>query len=122
MGTTIYSPWVVRGADNVRATLNVISVNSLTLTVRLFSRPLDASGDGTEVDSTRTIVSTVAGKRLQEWGVLTGNGLNEVVRYQFSTGSVVSPSAFVLFRMLQPVWFDTIRSIGSGIPTTGTPA
>ena len=120
-GTTIYSPWVLRVGDNVRVTVEVLSRILLTLTVRVFTRAEGVAGDGTEVDSTRTIQTSSVGRKLQEWGPQTGIGLNEWVRYQFNADTALPDvtGSHVAFRVLSPVWFDTIHQTASGLPSTG---
>lgn len=118
----VYSPWFECHGDNVRAVLEVIALSSTQqLSVGLFTKDAEDTGDGTVVDATVRIDASAAGRRIQEWGSLTGIGLKELVRYRFFPFGG-SGSSSVLFRMLSPVWFDTIRSIGSGIPVAGGPA
>lgn len=89
------------------------------MVVGLYTKNLSDPGDGIVVDSNIRLVVDSSGLRLQEWGSTTGVGLKELVRYQFVTASGAD-SSFVTFRMLPPIWFDTIQSRSSGIPSDGT--
>lgn len=102
-GITIYSPWFPRGGDNLRATLELIkNVGSLTLTVKVWTKAAEAAGDGTEITAT-TISTSTEERKTAEWE----GGLQELVRYQFVVSAGANDGEGVLFRMLDPVWFDT---------------
>ena len=121
-GQTILSPWVERQADNLRAVIEVIARSSTQeMVVGLYTKDSSDPGDGVIVDSTTRLELNSSGRRLQEWGSTTGIGLKELVRYQFVTAGG-SDSTFIAFRMLPPIWFDTIQPRSSGIPSGGTPA
>ena len=119
--STVFSPWIVREGDNLRVNVDVVSLDHTTLTVRLFSKREFAVGDGIEVDNTRTITTSAVGRMLQEWGPTTGTGLKSLVRYQFTATQVQpNPSATprVVFRMLSPVWFDTLPTTAVSLPSS----
>lgn len=119
--STVFGPWIDREGDNLRATVDVVSLDHTTLTIRLFSKREFAVGDGTEVDITRTITTAAVGRMLQEWGPTTGTGLKTLVRYQFTATQVQpNPSATprVIFRMLSPVWFDTLPTAAVTLPSS----
>jgi hypothetical protein len=109
-GGSIYSPWIPRGGDYLRATAELVARNFKNLTVKLFTRDEDEVGNGVEVDATTTIVISSVGRAMQEWGSNTGTGLKQLVRYQFSITPLpqVSPAEFIAFRMLMPCWFDAV--------------
>ena len=100
-GNVVYGPWMARGGDNVRATLEQAANATANITVKLYTKKHDDAGDGTPIASP-TIVGSGAGRTTGEWtGVL-----NDLVRYQFTASG--SGSNYVLFRMLPLVWFDAI--------------
>lgn len=101
----VFSPWMARRGDNLRATAELVDVSGTgaTLTVRVFTKKADESGDGTDANASTTISLTAAGRSDAEW---SGNELLDMVRYQFEVGD--STGDWVLFRMLSPVWFDSV--------------
>jgi hypothetical protein len=109
-GTEVYSPWFARGGDNLTATVEVVdAAASVVLEVEVYTKNSDTKGDGAEASAgTVSLTQAGAGPDSATWtgGSLTP-GLLELVRYKFKvTGS--SGSAWVLFRMRAPVWFDTV--------------
>ncbi len=111
LGTSVYSPWMCRRGDFLRATLDLVKANSATsLGVRLYTKNETDTGNGIEVDSTLFINKNTPGRVTQEWGSNTGTGLKELVRYRFTCLGAPSGS-WVIFRMLAAVWFDAVRYI-----------
>lgn len=109
-GTTIWSPWFSRQGDYLRPTLEVVANggSSPTITVKVYTKNTEDTTDGTNADSGTTITGTTAGTRYTaEWvpSPNASHGLDELVRYQFA---VTGSSAWVLFRMLTPVWFNKV--------------
>ena len=96
--TKVYSPWMPRGGDYLRATAEYIAGNG-DLTVSVYTKNKEETGDGTAV--TGSISLTSAGRTTAEF-----TGLEELVRYEFTAGG--STSQWFLFRMLGPVWFDAV--------------
>lgn len=120
-GQTIYSPWFERQGDNLRAVIDVMVLTSTQeMVVGMYTKRRDEDGNGDLVDLATRMSVTSTGLLLQEWGSMTGIGLRDLVRYRFATSQGTGQS-FILFRMLQPIWFDTIKSVPSGIPSGGTP-
>jgi len=113
LGTTkVYSPWMPRQGDYIRATLEAVKLTEAGLEVRLFTKSSDDTGAGTEVHSSTKITTsgTTAGQFItQEWGPTTGSGLKDLVRYEFSNTSTTATD-WVLFRMLPAVWFDAVEA------------
>ena len=72
-GTEVYSPWMPRGGDHMRASVDVIKM----------------TGTGTQ-----TLKIQV-----------------RLVRYEFSYNTTGNASTdYVLFRMLDPVWYDAVNA------------
>lgn len=99
---SVFSPWFDRGGDHLRATVDVVALQGATLTVKVFTKNREDTGDGVEVEGV-SIVSTTVGRSAAEW-----DGLEELVRYEFTVGT--ASANWVLFRMLDPVWFDAVST------------
>ncbi len=105
-GTQVFSPWFPRQGDNARMTLEVVAISGATIKVEVFTKSSETDGDGSLAGTSGTdkIERTTAGRETYEW---SGN-LNELVRYKFTVTDATTK--WVLFRMLPPVWFDTIAA------------
>lgn len=108
---SVFSPWFPRGGDILRATAEVTMIygTNAKLTVRVFTKNSETTGDGVDVDTavTADIERTAAGRETKEWSGGT-TGLLELVRYKFTIEG--NAGAFVLFRMLTPVWLDAVAA------------
>ena len=105
LGTqSVYGPWMPRGGDLMSITLDLISTNATgtdKLTVEVFTKKKDDSGDGAVATGTSIQTNTVGRSQT------TYSALNDLVRYKFTPGGAVSVN--YLFRMLSPVFFDTVK-------------
>lgn len=107
-GIRVFSPWFPRQGDSVRMTLEVVQINAATLEAEVFTKNTEDAGDGTDADTATSIVASAVGRTTTEWTSGTAS-LLELVRYRFIvTGSNVTD--WILFRMLSPVWFDSLRA------------
>ena len=114
VNTVVNSPWIDRQGEYLRATADLVSNASLGLEVHLFTKNKDETGNGVEVDSGTTVSLSAPGRQTTEWSSQTGIGLKELVRYRFRTFSTTtppSPKAWVVLRMLAPVWFCAVRTV-----------
>jgi hypothetical protein len=111
-GIKVYSPWFPRQADSIRVTLEVVQINGATIVVELFTKKSEDSGDGTIADSAGAptkITANAIGRTTTEWLAAGTITLSEMIRYRFNvTGASVSD--WVLFRMLSPVWFNSVKA------------
>lgn len=106
---SFYSPWFPRQADNLRVTVDVVGRVSSQLTVRVFTKNNEDTGDGTDADVGTSIVASATGRASAEWTSGTA-GLKEMVRYKYTVQSTgTGATDWVLFRMLSPVWFNTVK-------------
>lgn len=106
---SFYSPWFPRQGDNLRVTVDVVQRVSSQLTVRVFTKNREDTGDGTDADVGTSIVASATGRSTAEWTSGTA-GLKEMVRYKYTVQSTgTGATDWVLFRMLTPVWFDTVK-------------
>ena len=104
-GLTIYSPWFPRQADNVRFNIDLDDVNGATLDIVLFHKNREDTGDGSTTGTSISALNTL-GRTVAEF-----KGLKEMVRYKFvvkadSNGTL----GWILFRMLPPIWFDSVST------------
>lgn len=111
-GTIVFSPWFPRHGDSVRCALDLeAATTNGTLTVDLFTKNTEDTGDGSNSDSSGSakITSTAGtpGRYAAEWVSKGTIGLKELVRYRFTAGGSAATD-WVLFRMLPPVWFDSV--------------
>ena len=102
--TVVYSPWMARGADNAVFTVELIAMESGgKITVDVFHKNSEDVGDGT-VFSGVSLVRNSEGRSSDTW-----SGLKELVRYRIKCQSdFIDSPAWILFRMLSPVWFDDV--------------
>jgi len=106
--STVYSPWFRRGGDHARFTLEVIEAGSASITVELYTKAADDAGDGTALGAGTPLFSSVSavGRTTAEFLSTANDGMKDLVRYEFTvTGSGTN---WILFRMLDPVWFDSV--------------
>jgi hypothetical protein len=103
----VFSPWMPRGGDNVLINLDLVEVTFGSLTgtfeVKLYHRDTDGTGDGAALAG--SISRDSAGRSTAEF-----TGLKELVRYRFRVSATTLGQEWALFRMLSPVWFDTVRA------------
>jgi hypothetical protein len=112
-GVTIFGPWMNRQADNVRCTVEVVALaSSPTLEVSLETKNSEDAGDG-QVTGGPTLSASSVGRVTDEWDsqdLVNGGstGLLELVRYKYVT--IGDSTDWVLFRMLNPNWFDSVKA------------
>ena len=110
-GIKVFSPWMPRRGDHMRATLEVAQIFGATIKVDVFTKNSEDTGDGTDADSVfaTNIVSAAIGRTTQEWFSAGTVGLKEMIRYRYTvTGTTTAH--WVLFRMLPLVWFDAVKA------------
>lgn len=100
----VYSPWFPRRGDNARFTLEIVAKSGSTkLTVALYTKTPDASGDGSTIGSPVDIGSV--GRTEFD----SDSEMAQLVRYKFLASSG-STGDWILFRLLPPVWFDSVKA------------
>ena len=102
IGFSVYSPWMARGGDQIMYVLDLVDAQGAKIRVDLLTKNTEDTGDGTVV-STITATNTL-GRTPKEYTT----GLKELVRYKFTAIADEAAIGFVLFRMLSPVWWDTV--------------
>lgn len=110
---SVFSPWFPRGGESVIATLDVVAVDGAAnlLTVELYSKNSEQSGDGQDAEASTSIGSDATpGRKAATWDANDSSNpadILELVRYKFTISD--SAGKWVLFRMLPPVWFDAVK-------------
>jgi hypothetical protein len=97
----VYGPWMRRQGDGIRAIGELIAQNTGDVDVTVLTKATDESGDGTAVSGTLSL-DTVGTVQSQEF-----TGLKDLVRYKF-TATGTTAAHYALFRMLEPIWFDSV--------------
>lgn len=111
----VFTPWFPRGGDHARFTVDVVSLGQAgggipELTVRVWTKNSEDTGEGSNADATVSIVRTAVGRTTTEWLSTNSTGLKELVRYKVAVANTADlGTVWVLFRMLQPVWFNAVR-------------
>lgn len=103
-GTNTFSPWMSRGGDNCRITLDVIKSSTGGLVVQLFEKNRETAGAGDQVGSLNITTAALGRHSLEFDG---DEAVKELVRYKFITTGTGSTD-YILFRMLSIVWFDDV--------------
>lgn len=102
---SVYGPWFPKRGDSAVFTMEVVQVNSCKLTVDVFTKNSEDTGDGAAAGGsaiTRSTVGRTSGER---------TSLKELVRYKFTvTGQTPATTDWVLLRMVQPAWFNTVSA------------
>ena len=103
----VFSPWFPRQGDDAKFTVETIdSDGGPVLTVSAYTKSSETVGNGTTAAGGPTMTASgTAGANIDaDW---VGN-LNELVRYHFEISG--DAGDWILFRMLPPVWFDSVSA------------
>jgi len=111
VGSTVYSPWFPRGGCSIAATLDVIEIagDDTEIRVDVYTKASLDAGAGTYADAGTYITRSGIdgpGRTSETWPGKTFN----LVRYKFSVSNSQEESGWVLFRMLLPQWFDSVKA------------
>ena len=102
-GNAVYSPWMPRQADNITFSAEVVARTSgSSLTVALYEKNKEDTGDGSPVASASFTISSETSDSY------TASGVKEMIRYKYSAAGT-GASDYVLFRSLDPVWADNVE-------------
>ena len=103
-GSTVLSPWFPRQGDNLIITLEIVARADTTTKVEVYTKNQEDTGDGS-LHAGGNINRNTVGRESKEYV----GGLKELVRYKFTiTGT--ADDDWSLFRMLMPVWFDSVKA------------
>lgn len=113
-GSTVYSPWFPRQADMLRVVAECVALNGAALTITLYTKNSDETGDGANVDTAVSITLNTIGRNAPaEWRTISGQeGVQQLLRFRYEIAGG-SPNDWILFRLLPAVWFD---SVAAGAP------
>lgn len=104
--TTVFTPWMLRAADNLRVAVEVVAMgaDNCELLVQAMHRNIDEVGDGVAIGSPIKIGS------VGRSAVTECTGLKELVRFRITADEAgTGLDGWFLFRVLDPVWFDSER-------------
>ena len=105
-GDETLSPWMERGGNRARFTVDLIDTVDARIEVRMYHKNRDETGGGDPVGPTILLSTVGTGRR-------TASSLKELVRYHCKCSSTATPQQdynYVLFRMLALVWFDEVSA------------
>lgn len=104
----VWGVWIPRNGDNLILPVEVSANYGVDLTVTLFEKSYADRGDGLSASASVNF-DDATGREL-----LTKLGVKELVRVQLTLGRAarlpVDEVGWVLFRFLQPVWFESVRA------------
>ena len=104
-GDAVFSPWIPRGGDHCKLTVDLVQVNGAKLAIELQTKNSETAGD---TGSPMASQSALSAAGVQTTFASTAASL-ELVRYKFTcTANENGTMGYVLFRMLSPVWFDAV--------------
>jgi hypothetical protein len=99
-GFTVFTPWFYREADNAVFTYEIIgNPSTLTFTVTVEHKNTEDIGDGGNLSVSWSPASNAAG-----FHTATASGLKEMIRFKLTVSG--SGTDGVLYRFLEPTWFD----------------
>jgi hypothetical protein len=101
--TSVLTDWMSRQADNGVFTVELIIAVDAEISVAVFHKDSEATGEGS---SAGTIVSSNSTPGLK---TATISGLKEMVRYQIVVEGTEENLGGVVYRDLPVTWFDTAR-------------
>ena len=103
----VYSVWMPRKADNVRFTVDVVADFGTELTATLLERNYDETGDGATTGVFVDFTQSMGRQTLERLGC------KDLVRFRFrlNRGDALQDTeiGWVLLRVLQPVWFESVK-------------
>jgi hypothetical protein len=86
-----------------------IATDAATLTIDLYTKDSETSGDGDPVDTNVSISLSGAGRSTAEWKtVAMQEGVLQLLRFRFNMDENES-NTWLLFRLLPAVWFDALK-------------
>ena len=107
-GNYVLGPWMERGGDNGMFAIDVIAISlagGFPIRISLDTKASEDAGNGTATGGLSLEV-TATGRTP---GTQTG-GMKELVRYRYSFNIKAGSEDWILFRMLQPSWYDTVKA------------
>lgn len=103
----VYGVWIPRKGDNLRLTAEVVANYGTDLTVTIFQKNYEDTGDGATAGVSTTFNQTTGRKTMELLGC------KELIRMKLTLAPggdlAASEVGLVLFRFLQPVWFETVK-------------
>ncbi|MEZ4495175.1 MAG: hypothetical protein R3C29_17905 [Dehalococcoidia bacterium] len=105
---SVYSPWVNRMGDNMLYSVDLVdkSGSALQLKVTVLTKNTE---DLPSAQTTLTNITTT-GSGSEVVTEEQAGGIKEQVRYKFELAGTIAAGDWVLFRMLQPIWYDSVTA------------
>lgn len=103
----VFSPWIPRGGDNARFTFEVAAISNAKLTVYVYHKNAEETGNGAVAAITNFSFVNTTGIDTKEW-----LGLKELVRFLLivECDDEQSEVGWVSFRFLNCVWFEGLKA------------
>lgn len=103
--TKVFSPWFPREADNAVFSYEQIKLTGDAFNVKVYHKNTEDTGDGSD---TGVSFSQIGSTDIYS---TTATGLKELIRFSVEvTGDWSGGSKFVVYRMLAPTWYNTIKA------------
>ncbi len=102
----IWGPWIPRGGDIVRVTLDVIDLSSGNIKgihIIPYTKSEETPGDGSPISGAVRIKGLSVGRFEKEW-----SGISELFRVRIIGDQ--DASQFTLSRLLPMIWFDAVAT------------
>lgn len=104
--TKVFSSWFPREADNAVFSYQQIKLtDGAGFTVKVYHKNTEETGDGTD--------TTASFSEIGSTGIFTApvTGLKELIRFSYEvTGDWSTGKKYVVYRMLAPTWYNTIKA------------
>lgn len=103
---TVYGVWMPRKGDNLRLTVEVVWNVFADFTVTLFQKNYDEVGDGATTGVSLAFPVTTGRQTMELLGA------KELVRLRIDLdpgGAITTGVGLVAYRILQPVWFESVK-------------
>ncbi len=99
----VFGPWMSKGGGKVIVTVDVAGLDGkgAELYVKLYTKNSEDVGHGSILPG--SLNSSTTGTNS-----LVFNNAKELVRYHFTVPKAAADGSRALFRMLNPVWFDSL--------------
>lgn len=107
LGVEVWGVWIPRRGDNVILTIELPANYGSYVVAELYQKNYDEVGDGTSASASVTFDQTTGRQSL------TKLGAKEIVRFKLTIqrgGSLGSTEVgWFLCRLLEPVWFESVK-------------
>jgi hypothetical protein len=105
--TSVLSPWFPRGGDNILFAADLVaqSTTDAKIDVELLTKNSEDTGEGALVAGSKLSLAT----RGVDFKTVDAS-LEELVRFRFTIDVAAAATDWVIFRVLQPSWYDAVEA------------